>query len=881
MFYSQSAGETLNKLGVNAEFGLSSEKVRKIREKTGENVLTERKREGFYKRLFSALKEPMILILIFAFILTLGVNLGKQLKTGDGDFSECVGVFLAIALSTTITLVMERSSKKAFSALNRIYKDLEVKVVRDGKIKTVSQRELVVGDIVILETGDKVPTDCRLLDGASLSADESALTGESKPVKKRGDAVLSTSTPLAERINCIYSGTFVTSGSGRAVVTATGDRTEIGRIAGEISGGKDVASPLSKKLANLGKTVTLIGVITAVFVFVISAIRLYRNGTLNFSSVQELFISAIVLIVAAVPEGLPTIVAVSLALNMIKLSKENALIKKMTATETAGAVTVILSDKTGTLTQNEMAVESVCAGATCVKATDNIDKHLLNNFALNTTAEFCGGKWIGSGTEIALLKVFRSKTNEDPSVQRNRYALIFREDFSSDKKYMATTVSLSGRNITYLKGAPEKVLPKCNLTESQKQNVFYAIEKKELEAKRVLAFAHKEEDGGFVFDGFVSLSDPVRKDALKAIADCKRAGIKVKILTGDNRMTALAVARELGIADSESMVVNASDIENMDEKTLFKALSKITVIARSTPSVKLKVVRTLKNAGEIVAVTGDGINDAPAIRHADVGIAMGKTGSEITKEAADCILLDDAFSTVVKAVSFGRNFYVNLKRFVLFQLSVNLSALLYITVCSVLGLPSLFNTLQLLWINVIMDGPPALTLGLEPPSPSLLKQKPPKKGESVLTPKLALRIAFNGVLVATVLILESVYNFIGAKESERSGVLFTLFILFQLFNAFNCRELGAESVFKRITKNKIMGITFLLLLIVHALTVTVFPGVFGIGAIRFSVLLRCALVSMSIVLFSEAYKFVYRQVRGKGKNKIRVTVNKNRFQSID
>ncbi|MBO4594884.1 MAG: calcium-translocating P-type ATPase, PMCA-type, partial [Clostridia bacterium] len=808
-------------------------------------------------------------------------------KTGDGDFTECLGIALAILLSVFITLVMEGSSLKAFAALNKIYDSLAVKVIRDGKTVVIPQNEVVAGDLILLEAGDKIIADGRIIESNSLSIDESALTGESKPVKKRADVLLSVSVPLAERVNCAYSGTFVTAGSGKMLVTAVGDFTEIGRIAREISVSKTDDSPLQKKLNKLGKTVTAVGIITAAFVFIISAVRLYNGGNFTFSSVQELFISAIILIVAAVPEGLPTIVAISLALNMIKLSKENALVKKMTATETAGAVSVICSDKTGTLTKNKMAVDSVCVGETCTKSTGEIKGILLENFALNTTATFSGGKAQGSGTEKAIIEFFRSKSKTDLNSFRAKYGLIAREDFSSEKKYMTTTVAISGTERTYIKGAPEKVLPLCSLSLSQRAGIFSAMEKKERDAKRVLSFAHR--DGGeekYVFDGFISISDPVRADAERAIAECKRAGIGVKMLTGDNKITAYAIARELGIADSESMVVNASDVEDLDEQSLIRALSKITVIARSTPTVKLKVVNALKRAGEVVAVTGDGINDAPAIRHADIGIAMGGTGSEITKEAADCVLTDDSFATVVKAVSFGRNVYKNLQRFISFQLSVNFSALLFITLTCVLGLPSPFNTLQLLWINVIMDGPPALTLGLEPPSDKLMKNSPVKKDEGILNAKMLLRIAFNGALVAGVLIAQYVFNFMGATAGEKNGTIFTLFILFQLFNAFNCRELGTESIFKRLNKNKLMVLTFACVFLLHIFMVTVFSGLFGIGAMRISMLLKCVLVSSSIVIFSETYKLVYRIFFRKREpiftvNKKYFGVNKKRVQRID
>ena len=880
-FYDQPAARAAEYFGSDLSCGLKSAAAERNREKFGQNKLTEKKKRGFFARLFSALKEPMLVILMFGFVIAFGTSLGKFLKTGEADFGESLGILAAIVLSVGITLVMEGSSEKAFAALKRIYDNLSVRVVRDGQTIVVSQALVVAGDIILLEAGDKIVADGRLAESESLSVDESALTGESHSGFKDAGAVLPRGTPLAERKNSVYSGTFVRAGSGKMIVTSVGDDTEIGRIAGELKKKKEEPSPLSNKLDKLGKIITATGAAAALFVLLLSLIRLARTGNFNFESVQEACISCIILIVAAVPEGLPTIVAVSLALNMIKLAKEDALIKKMAATETAGAVSVICSDKTGTLTMNEMTVTKVCFGRYCVAPGKNLSEELKENFVVNSTARVLGGRkeeFSGSGTECALLAAAK-RNDAGLSVDKYRAErkVVSRVPFSSENKYMLTTIKRGSGVRAYVKGAPEKVLSFCDFSEKQKEMLFSDMDEHRRSAARIICFAHKDAEserdvkgGGYVFDGFAVIEDPVRPNVKEAVKQCFSAGIKVKMLTGDNAVTAFAVAKKLGIAESLSQVVNAAEIENADDETLKKVLPSITVVARSTPATKLRIVKLLKETGEVVAVTGDGINDAPAIRRADVGIAMGKAGSEITKEAADVILLNDGFATIVKAVAFGRNVYKNLQRFILFQLSVNLSALLFVTVCAVMGLPAPFNAIELLWINVIMDGPPALTLGLEKAGASLMKNKPVKRSDGIVGGKMFLRILFNGLFIGGIMIAEYLTDFLCAGEAK-SAAVFTLFVLFQLFNAFNSRELGRESIFKKFGANKVMVATFAGVLLLHVLIITFFYGAFGVTPMPLGLWLKCALVAASVIVVSEGYKAAYRLVAGKNDKNVKIS----------
>lgn len=884
-YHTLSKLEALDSLNVSLSNGLTSEQSRENRLKYGENTLTKAKKRGFFARVFSALKEPMLIILLFSFVLAFGVSLGKFLKTGEADFGDSFGILFAVVLSVSITLIMEGSSERAFSALNKIYENVYVKVLRDGSVTVVKQEQICVGDIVILESGDKIVADGRLIESESLTVDESALTGESFAVRKDAELLLNQSITLAERKNMVYSGTFVTSGTGKMLVTATGDRTEIGNIASSLKTEKDIPSPLQQKLASLGKTVTIIGAISAIAVFIISLVRLVLSGSFTFSGLQDLFVSCIILIVAAVPEGLPTIVVISLALNMIKLAKENALIKKMIATETAGAVSVICSDKTGTLTENKMQVLSVCSNEFCLAPEKVSVPHLIQNFFCNSTADLIVKKGKvqekGSGTECALIKAGqKAYPKTDYLKYRAKYPVISRTPFSSQTKLMTTTINYGGVERTLIKGAPEKVLTLCDLTDGQRRKLLADMETHFRSARRVICFAHSDGDKT-EYDGYAVLADGIRKDVYKAVNDCKKAGISVKILTGDNYLTAYAVAKELGIADSERQVIVASDIEKLDDTALKKILPRVTVIARSTPIIKLRVVKALKELGEVVAVTGDGINDSPAIKHADVGIAMGVTGSEITKETAEVVLLDDSFSTIVKVISFGRNVYKNLQRFILFQLSVNLSALLFVTVSSAIGLSAPFNTLQLLWINVIMDGPPALTLGLESMSDKLMEQKPVRRDVGIVNGKMLIRIAFNGLFIGGVMIAQYLFNFLGVPEIEQGGTVFTLFIIFQLFNAFNSRELGKESVLKSIGKNKIMVLTFGLTFLIQLLIVTFIPSVFGISALSLKTWLKILAVGTSIIAVSELFKLGYRAVKNHRFYKNQNKINKKPVRSVN
>ena len=584
--------------------------------------------------------------------------------------------------------------------------------------------------------------------------------------------------------------------------------------------------------------------------------------------------------VAAVPEGLPTIVAISLSINIARMARQNALVKKMVACETIGCINVICSDKTGTLTENRMTVVDVWAHGAYVEPEKQCDAAMLKNYCINSTADLYyegeNVRFVGNPTEGALL-VAAGKCGVDYRVWREEAEITDLFPFSSDTKNMTLCVRAENGYTVYTKGSPEKILSLCTgIGREQREEIEGEIVKLQKRARRVLAFAHKdvaerpasreEAENGMTFDGFVGIADPLRKEVYAAVQSCKTAGIEVKMLTGDNIVTATAIADELGILDGEHIAVEASYLESLPDDEFEEILPKVRVIARSTPLLKMRVVKTLKEKGSVVAVTGDGINDAPALKNADVGIAMGISGTEVSKEAADIVLLNDSFSTIVTTVKWGRGIYENFKRFIQFQLTVNVASVLTVFLCTVIGLfvegfESPFSALDLLWINIIMDGPPALTLGLEPIRDDLMKRKPTARSESIVSGQMLARIAVNGVFMCLVCLAQMGWNFLGLENTEVSTSVFTLFVVFQLFNAFNCRELGDKSIFPNIHRNKLMLGAFVIAFALQVLIVQFGGGVFGTAPMEALDWLKIIALALSVVALDEIVKLIRRAAR--------------------
>lgn len=883
MEFTENKDSLIKRLNSNPLNGLTTKQAELNQKEYGRNSLTKEKPESLLKRIISAASEPMILMLVMAGVIALIVNIIRDATGGEADFLECVGIFAAISLSVIITVIMEGKSAKAFEALSKISDDNQIKVIRNGDTAVISQKDISVGDILLLSTGDKIPADGRLLESVGLFVDEATLTGESLPTKKESELnIVDEKTPLAERSNMLYSGNYITGGYCKLLVTAVGDTTEFGKIAKELTNQDKTSTPLQEKLARLGKTITILGVIAAVIVFISEIISFALTGGIVFEDVLEAFVTSIVLIVAAVPEGLPTIVAVSLSINIIKLSHQNALVKKMIASETVGCINVICSDKTGTLTENKMTVSAFYDDAWYKDPTKLNSNWLIHNVCLNTTADISkDGTFIGNPTECAMINFYekseaRKSSGKSYKDERSDHDVLHSFPFSSELKHMTTISKVDGKIISYVKGSPECVFAMSNITDAKRKEVEEYITKAQKKAMRVIAFAHKEletmkdyddeihhadMENNMIFDGFVAISDPLRADVYEAVQNCGRAGINLKILTGDNILTATAIADELHILDENHIAIEAKDIADISDEELLKILPKISVIARSTPTIKMRVVKLLKSQGNVVAVTGDGINDAPALKNADVGIAMGISGTEVSKEASDIILLNDSFGTIVKAIAWGRGIYENFKRFIQFQLTVNVSSVIVVFVSILLGFKAPFTALQLLWVNIIMDGPPALTLGLEPIYDDLMSRPPTKRSDNIVSKGMLARIGLTGLYISVIFLGQYSFNFLGATDKEMTTVLFTLFALFQLFNAFNCRELHTVSIFKNLFKNKIMLMVISITFILQIIIIQFAGAFFGTIPLEFSMWLKLFGVTISVVVVSEFVKLLKRMMK--------------------
>ena len=831
-------------------------------ERYGVNKLSPPKTESIFKKVFEKAKETiMALLLVSCFV-----------SAAIGEYKDAVGIFVAVFIGIGIGIVMEGKSDKAIQKLTEMASNIIVKVIRAGKHTEVVSEELKVGDLIILEPGDKVPADARLIEAHDLKVEESALTGESMQVSKIAGH-LSSGMPLAERVNMVYSGTYVAQGRGKAIVTAVGDSTEFGKIAAQLRETVSTKTPMQEKLDDFGRKLSkvCIGVTAVLF-----AIQVYMLPEITFVAVKGCFVTSIALIVAAVPEGLPTMVALTLSLNSVKMKNNNALIRKLVACETVGSVSVICSDKTGTLTQNKMKVVSLWADG-AKREVNYIPHNLHTNFIMNSTAELEGEKVIGNPTEGALLLTAKECGLAYDAV-RSEYEVLETIDFTSARKMMSTVVKYNDDITVYTKGAPERVLAICDryqsesevlpLTQEIRDEIEAGIRGLQEKAQRTLGFAYKDTESfttetieqGLVFAGYVGIEDPVRPDVKAAIEKCAVAGIRVKMLTGDNIVTARAIADQLGMLTDGAVILESKDIDGMSDSELGDALHNIVVIARSTPTTKKRVVDILKAKGKAVALTGDGVNDAPALKAADVGIAMGITGTEVSKQASDIVLLDDSFATISKAIMWGRSIYENFQRFITFQLTVNVVAFTTAFAATILGMPLPFTTLQLLWVNIIMDGPPALSLGVEPPRDELMSRQPIERNTSIITKNMLMKIGTNGLYIAVSILALMKFEFLGGTPDMQKTIVFAVFVFFQLWNAFNCRELGNESVFKNFFRNKAALILVGGAGVVQVLLVQVLGSWFNSVPLPLEMWAIIIGYTFSVVIFSEAVKLVKKAV---------------------
>ncbi len=829
----------------NKRFGLTDEQVKQSREQHGRNVLTPPHRTSLWKLYLDKYRDPIIQILLVAAFVSL------ILAFIEHNFMETIGIFVAVFLATTVGFYFERDAAKKFNVLTALSEEQPVKVRRGGKVMQIPRHDIVVGDVVLIEVGDEVPADGELLVSTDLQINESTLTGEpitEKNTEGGGDG--------AYPRNVILRSTMVMNGRGEFVVTAVGDATEIGKVAQKSTEQTSVKTPLYVQLDKLASMISKVGSVVSVAAFVIFLVHdILTNpawGGKDYFYMAEIvldyFMMAVTLIVMAVPEGLPMAITLSLALNMRRMLKSNNLVRKLHACETMGAVTVICTDKTGTLTQNQMQVDEL------LPKDDN--QHLLDvAIAINSTAELDEDKAIGNPTESALLLWLKSQ-DKDYRELRHQAKVLKQQPFSTEKKYMATIAEMDGEKYLLVKGAPEIVLDLCEMEERYRNQALRELDEWQHKAMRTLAFAYRRIDRGeaaseksvptigqllsakdFTLQALVAITDPIRKDVPAAVKECRHAGIEVKVVTGDTAATAMEIGKQIGVFEDEAENIGADgDMTSLDQQMItgeqwealsdeeaYKRAKDIRVMSRARPTDKQRLVAMLQKHGEVVAVTGDGTNDAPALHYAHVGLSLG-SGTSVAKEASDMTLLDDSFKSIANAVMWGRSLYRNLQRFLFFQLVVNVTALLLVLGGSIIGTEMPLTVTQILWVNLIMDTFAALALASLPPSHEVMNDKPRKATDFIINKGMAFGILFCGIAFFIVMFAMLIYcerRGKGGVDVHELTVFFTTFVMIQFWNLFNAKSLGSNrTAFRHFLKDKGMILVLALVLVGQWLIVT-------------------------------------------------------------
>lgn len=793
-WYAKTSGQVLSELNAGRTSGLSPREAEERLAQYGPNKLAGAKKESLAARFLAQMKDPMILVLLAAAALSL-------LSSGGEDWVEALIILVIVVVNACISISQEDSAEKALEALQKMSAPL-AKVIRGGQQLRLETDALVPGDIIVLEAGDLVPADARILECANLKADESAMTGESVPVNKQAEEVLPPETVLGDRSNMVISSTVITNGRAVCVVTDTGMNTEVGRIAGMLMGEEDASTPLQRKLAEISKTLS--------FVCLAVCAVMFGVGMLYHRPMLEMLMAAVSLAVAAIPEGLPAIVTIVLALGVQRMVKHNAIVKKLPAVETLGCAGVICSDKTGTLTMNKMTVKQVWTPG------DRHRREALTIGALcNDTVLASDGKTTGDPTETAFVDA-ALLDGLDKNVMEKELPRVAELPFDSDRKLMSTVHPVGGKYRVMVKGAPDVLLSRCThilagsavpLTASLARDVEAANASMAEQALRVLACGYKdievlpsgnptseELETGLTFVGLVGMIDPPRLEVKDAVAQCYAAGIRPVMITGDHKLTAVAIARELDIFRSGDLAITGEDLDFMPQELLEQDVDKFAVYARVSPEHKMRIVKAWQKKGMVVAMTGDGVNDAPALKVADIGCAMGITGTDVAKGAADMILTDDNFATIVKAVEQGRGIYSNIKKAIHYLLSCNIGEIVTLFLATLLNFhqPPLV-AVQLLWLNLVTDSLPALALGMEPVEPSVMEEKPRAASEPLFTRRFSIRLAWQGAMVGLLTLAaywlgEYVLSDPTLADATANTMAFATLTFCQLFHAYDVRS---------------------------------------------------------------------------------------------
>lgn len=830
----------------NKRIGLTDEQVKQSREQHGKNVLTPPQRTSLWKLYLDKYRDPIIQILLVAAFVSL------ILAFIEKNFMETIGIFVAVFLATTVGFYFERDAAKKFNLLTALSEEQPVKVRRNGKVMEIPRHDVVVGDVVLVEVGDEVPADGELIVCNDLQINESALTGEpvaEKSLEGGGDG--------AYPRNVILRSTMVMNGRGEFVVTAVGDATEIGKVAKKSTEQTSVETPLHMQLDKLAKMISKVGSVVSVAAFFIFLIHdILTNpawGGKDYFYMAEIvlkyFMMAVTLIVMAVPEGLPMAITLSLALNMRRMLKSNNLVRKLHACETMGAVTVICTDKTGTLTQNKMQVSAL--------ELKQGDEALLDTaIALNSTAELNDGKPIGNPTESALL-LWLDAQGKDYEELRKQVNVLKQLPFSTERKMMATLAEVDGETYLFVKGAPEIVMKKCIIEDRMLRQSAEELDEWQHKAMRTLAFAYKKIEASIMrtsrtstaevvalldandlqLQAIAAIADPIRPDVPAAVQECRHAGIEVKVVTGDTAATALEIGKQIGVFEDEpenigadgsltsldQQMITGEQWEALSDEEAYERAKDIRVMSRARPTDKQRLVAMLQKRGEVVAVTGDGTNDAPALHYAHVGLSLG-SGTSVAKEASDMTLLDDSFKSIANAVMWGRSLYRNLQRFLFFQLVVNVAALLLVLGGSVIGTEMPLTVTQILWVNIIMDTFAALALASLPPSHEVMKDKPRKASDFIINKSIGFGILFCGIVFFLVMFALLVYcerRGKGGVDVHELTMFFTTFVMIQFWNLFNAKALMSHhTAFRHFLKDKGMILVLVLVLVGQWIIVT-------------------------------------------------------------
>ena len=848
--------QTILKEFKTTEKGLSDNEVKKRKESFGNNALKEKKRKGILKVFFNQFKDLLVGILIVAGIISIITD----------NVESTLVIFIVILLNAILGTVQYFKAEQSLEALKSLTA-AKCKVIRNGIKQEILSKDIVPGDILFLEAGDLIAADGRIIENHSLQVNESSLTGESLAVEKNAEVLSDDEIPLSDRKNMVFGGTLVTYGRAIAVVTSTGMNSELGKIANLMENTQAKETPLQKTLDKFSGKLAIIIITICIIVFVL---EIYRD-----ESILNALMFAVALAVAAIPEALSSIVTIVLALGTEKMAKENAIIKDLKAVEGLGAVSVICSDKTGTLTQNKMTVQKVYVDNKLIEGRelkkDNLaHRFLINNALLCNDSVTVEGKEIGDPTEVALVNL-GEELHLDELVIREKYQRISEIPFDSDRKLMSTVNIVNNKQVLFTKGALDVLINKVNyvadshgirkLNDEERKEIISVNKQLSEQGLRILAFAYKElqdkeeitkeDENDYVFTGLISMIDPPRVESKDAVHKCIMAGIKPVMITGDHKVTAAAIAREIGIMGKDDIAVEGLEIDKLNDEQLKEKVKNISVYARVSPEHKIRIVRAWQSSGEIVAMTGDGVNDAPALKQADIGVAMGITGTEVSKDAASVILTDDNFSTIVKAVENGRNIYNNIKNSIKFLLSGNLSAIIAVLYCAIINLPMPFAAVHLLFINLLTDSMPAIAIGMEKSNGNLLKEKPRGRNESILNKELLKIVAFEGIIISIFTIISFYGGNPNLNPKAASTMAFSTLCLARLFHGFNCR--GNQSIFKLGITTNIYSICAFLVGVLLLSTVLFIPplkivfNVVSLSGNQYLLLIFCAIMPTVII----------------------------------